>query len=73
MLVIFVVGMAYVWNVLRGCLGCAMQVVCECEIVVVVMGVDFVCTKISAFVILLFLVGVSGALYAFYLFFVMFD
>jgi branched-chain amino acid transport system permease protein len=69
-LLILAAGMAYVRNLTRGRPGRAMQAVREREIAAAVMGVDLARTKMSAFVISSFLAGVSGALYASYLSFV---
>jgi branched-chain amino acid transport system permease protein len=69
-LIILAAATAYVWNVSRGRPGRAMQAVREREIAAAVMGVDLARTKMTAFVLSSFLAGVSGALYASYLSFV---
>jgi branched-chain amino acid transport system permease protein len=69
-LIILAAAMLFVWNLVRGRPGRAMQAVRDREIAAAIMGVDLARTKMSAFVISSFLTGVSGALYASYLSFV---
>ena len=66
-LIILAAAMVFVWNVVRGRPGRAMQAVRDREIAAAIMGVDLARTKMSAFVISSFLTGVSGALYASFL------
>jgi branched-chain amino acid transport system permease protein len=66
-LIILAAAMVFVWNVVRGRPGRAMQAVRDREIAAAIMGVDLARTKMSAFVISSFLTGLSGALYASYL------
>jgi branched-chain amino acid transport system permease protein len=66
-LIILAASTLFVWNLVRGRPGRAMQAVRDREIAAAIMGVDLARTKMSAFVISSFLTGVSGALYASYL------
>jgi branched-chain amino acid transport system permease protein len=66
-LIILAAAMLFVWNLVRGRPGRAMQAVRDREIAAAIMGVNLARTKMSAFVVSSFLTGVSGALYASYL------
>jgi branched-chain amino acid transport system permease protein len=66
-LIILAAATLFVWNVVRGRPGRAMQAVRDREIAAAIMGVNLARTKMSAFVISSFLAGISGALYASYL------
>jgi branched-chain amino acid transport system permease protein len=66
-LAILAAAMAFVWNLVRGRPGRAMQAVRDREIAAAIMGIDLARTKMGAFVVSSFLTGVSGALYASFL------
>jgi branched-chain amino acid transport system permease protein len=66
-LIILAAAMLFVWNLVRGRPGRAMQAVRDREIAAAIMGVNIARTKMSAFVVSSFLTGVSGALFASYL------
>lgn len=72
-LLLLALAMLYVFNLQRSRVGRAMQAVRERELPASVMGVNLARTKVSAFVISSFMAGVSGALYASFLSFVIPD
>lgn len=69
-LLILWLAVGFTYNLRRTRVGRAFQAVRERELAASVMGVDLARTKVSAFVISSFLAGISGALYASYLTFV---
>lgn len=72
-LLLLALAMLYVFNLQRTRVGRAMQAVRERELPAAVLGVNLARTKVSAFVISSFMAGVSGALYASFLSFVIPD
>jgi branched-chain amino acid transport system permease protein len=72
-LLLLAAAMIYVFNLQRTRVGRAMQAVRERELPASVMGIGLARTKVSAFVISSFMAGVSGALYASFLSFVIPD
>jgi branched-chain amino acid transport system permease protein len=69
-LIILWLAVGFTYNLQRTRVGRAFQAVRERELAASVMGVDLARTKVSAFVISSFLAGISGALFASYLSFV---
>jgi branched-chain amino acid transport system permease protein len=69
-LLILWLAVGFTYNLQRTRVGRAFQAVRERELAASVMGVDLARTKVSAFVISSFLAGISGALFASYLSFV---